>query len=206
MNLTSISFEHFLVILSSLIIILGISAYIRDTISGRTKPNRVSWLLWGVLPIIATFAALDANADFWATIRVFLAGFLPLLVFLASFLNKNSYWKLTKFDLICGIFAVLAMTVWLIVDSPRLAILLSIIGEVFATLPTIRKAWKFPDSETGITYVTSMLSVLLVLPAIPVWNIENAGFQLYLLLANVILTTSIYRKSLRNYLKKTRRK
>ncbi len=197
MKLSDLPLEHWLVIISSLIITIGVTAYIRDTIAGITKPNRVSWLIWSIAPLIATFAALDAKADIWATMRVFLAGFLPMLVLIASFINKNSYWKLTKFDLICGLFAILAIIVWLIVDSPRLAIILAATGEGFASLPTIRKAWKFPESETGIAYIASGLSALLVLPAIPVWNIENATFQLYLLAVNIVLATAVYRRQLK---------
>ena len=85
---------------------------------------------------------------------------------------------------------------WIGIDSPRLAILLAAIGDGFASIPTIRKAWKYPETETGITYVASFVSVLLVLPSIPEWNIENAAFQTYLLIANTFLVLAVYRKRL----------
>lgn len=84
------NFAHWLVVLSALISIAGSFAYIRDTLKGRSKPNRVSWGMWALAPLIGTAAALSAHADIWATVRIFLAGFLPLLVFLASFINPQS--------------------------------------------------------------------------------------------------------------------
>ena len=188
------SYAHWLVILSSIISIGGSYTYIRDTLSGKTKPNRISWLMWSVAPFIGMAAALSANADYWATVRVFLSGFLPLLIFLASFFNPKSYWKLTLFDIICGVFSVLALIVWRLIDSPQLAILLAVAGDGFAALPTIRKAWKFPETETGITYLAGLVSVVLIIPSIPAWNIENSAFQIYLLIANALLFGAVYRK------------
>lgn len=190
----SLSFAHWLVVLSACISIVGASAYIRDTLSGKSKPNRVSWSMWALAPLIGTAAAISANADIWATIRIFLAGFLPLLVFIASFVNPKSYWKLSLFDLLCGVCSLAALIVWLVIQSPTLAILLAALGDGFATLPTIRKAWTNPETETGVTYIASFISVLLVIPSIPKWNIENSAFQIYLLVANAALLFVVYRK------------
>lgn len=152
--------------------------------------------MWALAPLIGTAAALASNSDFWATIRIFLAGFLPLLVFLASFLNPKSYWKLTSFDLMCGSLSLMALLVWGVVNSPHLAILLAAAGDGFAAIPTVIKAWKYPKTETGITYVASLVSVVLGIPSIPMWNIQNSAFQIYLLIANTILIVCIYRKRL----------
>ncbi|MBI2623324.1 MAG: hypothetical protein HYW65_01990 [Candidatus Liptonbacteria bacterium] len=191
-----LSFAHWLVVVSALISVLGAGAYIRDTLSGKSKPNRVSWSMWALAPLVGTAAALSAHADPWAVIRIFLAGFLPLLVFTASFLNPQSYWKLTLFDFLCGACSILALMVWGFADSPRAAILFAAIGDGFASLPTIRKAWKYPETETGLTYIASFVSVLLIIPSIPRWDIENSAFQIYLLTANTLLMLAVYRKKL----------
>lgn len=195
--LFGITFVHWLVILSAFTSAAGSVAYIRDTISGKTKPNRVTWSMWALAPLIGTAAALYAEADIWATSRIFLAGFLPLIVFSASFVNPKSYWKLTTFDLLCGACSVLALLLWIGIDSPRLAILFAALGDGFAAIPTIRKAWKNPETETGLTYLAGFLSVVLIIPSIPKWDIENSAFQIYLLIANSFLLFSVYRKRLR---------
>ncbi len=74
------------------------------------------------------------------------------------------------------------------------AILLVVIADGFAAIPTIRKAWRYPETETGITYPTSFVSVLLILPSTVLWNIENSAFQIYLLIIDVILLFAVYRK------------
>jgi uncharacterized membrane protein len=134
------NYQHILAICSYTINIYGIYFYIRDTIKGQTKPNRVSWALWSLAPIIGSAAAFASQADPWTTFRTFLAGFLPLLVFLSSFVNKKSYWQLTHFDTICGLFSFTAIIIWITLDAPLVAIIFAIIADVMASLPTFRKA------------------------------------------------------------------
>lgn len=183
----NISLAHWLVIISAAISFSGAAVYIRDMIRGKSKPNLVTWGLWAFAPLIATGAALSANADLWATVRIFAAGFSPLLVFLAAFFVKRGFWKLSKFDYVCGGLSLVALGVWIVADSPILAILLAAIADLFATLPTILKAWKYPETETLYTYFVGIIAASIIFPAIPIWNIENAAFQIYLLFANASL-------------------
>lgn len=192
--ISGISFVQWLVVVSVLISIGGTSAYLRDTLRGRSKPNRVSWFLWGFAPLIGSAAALSAHADIWPTIRVFFAGFLPLLVFAISFINPQSYWKLTKFDLGCGVLSLAALIAWLTVGSPHLAIILAATADAFASIPTIRKVWHHPETETRITYLASTIAIILSLPSIPRWTVENSTFQIYLLVINALLLFLVYRK------------
>jgi len=189
-----LSFVHWLVCLSALIGLGGAAAYIRDTLSGQTQPNRVSWSMWALAPLVGAAAAVDSGADLWATSRIFLAGFLPLLVVIASFVSRQGYWKLTRFDIACGCLSLLALIVWAAVDSPRTAILLAATGDGLACLPTLRKARRHPETETSIAYVAGFLSALLVMPSIPTWDIENAAYLVYLLVANALLLLAVYRR------------
>lgn len=187
---------HLLVVCSALVALVGAAIYIKDTLAGKTKPNRVTWFMWALAPLIGTGAAISSGADFWATFRIFLAGFCPLLVFLASFINRQSYWKLTKFDFYCLLLSLAALIAWLLIDSPQLAIVLAASGDGVASLPTIKKAWNHPETESGLTFLAGFLSIIMVLPSIPVWNIENSAFQIYLVIVNTLLVIAVYRKRL----------
>ena len=84
-----ISVAHWLVLLSAAISMTGVAAYIRDMFRGTTKPNLVTWGLWAFAPFIATGAALAADADHWATVRIFVTGFGPFLVFASAFIVRQ---------------------------------------------------------------------------------------------------------------------
>lgn len=195
-----ISIAHWLVVLSALLGLTGTFAYIRDMLKGKSKPNLVTWGLWAFAPLIATGAALSADSDSWATVRIFMSGFSPFLVFITALFISQSHWKLSKFDYACGFLSLIALGTWLLADSPVLAILFAAIADLLATLPTIIKAWKYPETETVYTYFIGLFTASIIIPAIPVWNIENAAFQIYLLVANTILFFVV----MRGYLLKNR--
>lgn len=126
--------------------LIGIISYVKETLKGRTKPNRVTWLMWAIAPMIATFAALSDGVS-WSVLPVFMSGFGPLLVFISSFINSNAYWKLERFDYLCGICSLLALLLWGITREPAVAIVFSIASDGFAAIPTLKKLWEHPETE-----------------------------------------------------------
>ena len=188
------TFPQFLVVVSVLLMVWGAYDYLRDTLSGKTKPNRVSWSLWALAPLISLGAAFDANADVWASIRVLVGGVVPAVIFLASFINKNSYWRLGRFDWFCGGLSLAALVFWQLADSPLVAVLLATTANTLATVPTFVKAWNYPETESRLIFITSFTSAILIIPAIPVWTIANSAFQIGLMLTTGALLVAIYRK------------
>ena len=188
------TFPQSLVIVSALLLLWGGYAYLRDTLAGRTKPNRVTWFLWALAPLVSLGAAFSADADNWASVRVLVGGVVPAVIFLGSFGNKNSYWRLTRFDWLCGGLSLTALLFWQFVNSPLIAVLLATAANAFASIPTFIKAWTFPETETRLIFITSFLSAILIIPAIPVWTIANSAFQIGLMVTTGALLLAIYRK------------
>jgi hypothetical protein len=83
-------------------------------------------------------------------------------------------------------------------NAPTEAILFLVLADFLASLPVIVKTWRYPETETGITYLLGIPIFLLNVPAIQVWNVENAAFQLYLFALNLTLTALTYRRPWRN--------
>jgi hypothetical protein len=188
------NYLQYLVFVGVFIHLLGISDYIKDTIKGKTKPNRITWLLWSIAPLIGAFASI-ANGFSLALIPVFSLGLAPFLVFIASFSNKNAYWELKKLDYICGLFAVLALLLWAITNNPMTAVIFAIFSDIFAGIPTLIKIWKFPQTETLTPYTTGFISSITALFAIKLWSFNETTFPIYLILIQALyLAVFILRK------------
>jgi hypothetical protein len=170
--------------------LLAAYSYIVDTLRGRTKPNRVSWLLWTLIPMIAVAASLVKQPS-WAALPVFMCGFADLLIFLASFVNPNAYWKLTVLDWICGTCSVLAIVLWALTKEPGMATLFCIAGDTLAAIPTLVKGWKEPHTETAKTFVLAFFGALTSFPAMRNWSFAECGFPIYLLVMTALLFLSI---------------
>ena len=63
---------QYLVFVGAGVQLLGIAAYVKETLRGKTKPNKVTWLMWSIAPLIATFAALSDGVTL-AALPVFMS-------------------------------------------------------------------------------------------------------------------------------------
>ena len=182
-------------IISIIIVIIQISAsllYIVDTIKGKTKPNRVTYLLWGVL-VIAGFASLSVQFS-WSALPVLAGGILPLIIFLCSFVNKNAYWKLKRLDYACGTLAVLALILWWITNDPLLAILFAVLADLLAGIPTLIKIAKYPETETKKAYYLYAIAHTLNLLTISTWILTEFITPLYLVTFCWLIVAAFYFK------------
>lgn len=175
--------------------LIGTFYYIRDMHRGTTVPNRVSFFLWALAPMIGSAIAF-AHGEGYLVVPIFMAGFNPLIIFLFSFAKKVGYWKLVPFDYVCGLFSLIALILWLGVDAPLLAFIFSILADLFAGIPTIIKSWKSPKSESGFLYIISSIGNVVALFTITSWVFISYGFQTYLILANSAILLGIYRNRL----------
>jgi len=173
----------------------GMLVYVRDTLRGTTKPNRVTWLIWAVNPLIAAFVSF-ADGVGLAAIPVLFTGLGPLLVLLASFVNKNSYWQLNRFNYFCGICSIVALVFWATSSGPVLPIAMAIISDTFAVVPTLIKMWDYPETETAAAYLLGFFCALTSFAAIKVWDFSSYAFPLYLVIANIFLIFAVYRKKI----------
>ncbi len=172
---------------------LGYASYIKETLKGNTKPNKVSWLMWPLATLIAAVAGLATGAG-WVVFPVFMSGAGALLVFIASFLNKNSYWKLEIFDYLCGLFSFLALILWAITREPIVAIIFAIASDGFAAVPTLIKSWKYPETETIAPYATGLFNALTSFAALRTFGFAEYAFPSYLVCIDTLLILSVWRK------------
>lgn len=168
-----------IVILGVIINLIGTTSYLIDTIKGKTKPNRVTWALWAMAPLIAFTAQISQGVG-WAALITFVTGFSPLLIFLASFLNRKSSWKLTRFDLVCGALSIGGLILWQLTGDAILAIVFAIMADFLAGVPTLVKAFKEPETENWHAFFFAGISTLITLLVIDSWQFMYYGFALYI--------------------------
>lgn len=184
---------QYLVLVGAAVQTIGIANYIKEILWGGCKPNKVTWLMWSIAPLIATFAAFSDGVR-WSVLPVFMSGFGPLLVFITSFLNPNAYWKLERFDYLCGACSILALVFWWITKDPNIAIIFAIASDGFAAVPTLIKLWKYPETETVSPFTSGLFSALTSFAAIKAWGFSSYAFPIYLVVINAFLIFCFYRR------------
>jgi hypothetical protein len=187
---------HF-AILAAVITVAGNAVYALDTVRGNTQPNRVSWLMWMVAPLIGFAAQLSEHVGL-QVLLTFAIGFGPLLVVVASFLDPKAYARVTLFDFLCGALSVIALVAWAITGTGNVAILFTILADLFGAVPTLRKAYAAPESEHAIAFAGGVAGSIITLLTIKPghWGFASAGVSIYVLLCSGAIALLILRPRL----------
>jgi hypothetical protein len=182
-----------IVYLSFLISIPGCYFYIKGILIGKIRPNLVTWFFWTLAPLVGVYLQLKAGAGL-SILPVFLAGFFPLIIFLVALAKKNNYWKVTVFDILCGVFSLIALILWILTHKTSISLLFAILSDGLAAIPTLIKSWKFPETESAIGYTPGVINNILGLLIIKDWRFSIYSFSIYFIVLNTTLIIFILRK------------
>lgn len=160
--------------------IFGTAKYIIATLRGQTKPNRVTFFLWALAPLIAFAAQLQEGVGI-SSLMTFVVGFNPLLVFIASFVNKKSEWKLHPIDKVCGILSLLGLLLWMVFQTGIIAIVFSILADALAGIPTVVKAYHEPETENPWPFIGGVISATIALLVARAYDFATIAFPIYIL-------------------------
>ncbi len=174
--------------LSSLLMTVGTIPYVLDIFRGKTSPQRASWGIWSTLAVISFFSQLSAGAaeSLWFIgAQVVGVG----LVFILSF--KFGTGGFSKLDSTCLGGAALGLVLWFFTGDPMIALYLVILVDFFGNIPTIKKGFEEPQSETIACFALSGLSGLAGALSVEGFAWHLVLYPLYILLANTTIVSSI---------------
>ncbi|OGG08117.1 hypothetical protein A3D05_05255 [Candidatus Gottesmanbacteria bacterium RIFCSPHIGHO2_02_FULL_40_24] len=167
------------IIFGAVLSFIGQISYLTNTIGGKVKPNKVTWFFWALIPLVA-FAAEIKQGVGLVSLMTFMVGFGPLTIFIASFVNKKSYWKIHPLDIFCGFLSVSGLVMWFLTKNANLAIMFSIFADGTAGVPTVIKASIAPETESSTIFFLSGINALITLLAITIWDFAHYAFPLYI--------------------------
>jgi len=160
--------------------------YAWGVFTGRARPNPVTWFLWGSTAMVAFAAQLTEGVGAQALVT-FALGLGPLIVALLATLRGHLRAHLTPFTFACAAITLGGIFLWQATSNATFAIICSIIADIAASLPTLRKGYHDPDSEYALPYFLSICSMIITLLTITTWNFETYAFPLYMLFINCLL-------------------
>ena len=167
------------VLLGAALSLAGSIRYAWLTWQGRTRPNRVTWFLWAVAPGVGFAAQLDEGVGLPAVLTLSI-GIGPALIFVASFTNAEAYWRIRPFDLGCGAVSLIALWLWLVLEQPVAAVCAAVLADLVAGLPTMVKAWRFPETENWAVYALGGANGVIALLTLDQWSLIEGAFPLYI--------------------------
>ncbi len=174
------------VYLAAAISFVGAAGYIRDTLRGVTSPNRVTWILWGLEGVLAFVVEMQQHVGL-AALMTLVFGLIPILIVIASFRGHDGTWRIGPFDLVCGGLSVAGILFWALVNEPTVALVSFVVADQLAGLPTVRKAWLVPSSETAWTFLTGVINTTITILSLRQFTTVGALFPGAIFVTDVVI-------------------
>ena len=171
-------------IISTVILIIGFFPYVRDIFLLKTKPHIYTWLIWTITQGTAALGALYGGGG-WGALILAIGALLAFSIFLFSI--KHGTKNITKGDTIVFIVALGAILVWWQLHMPLLSIIMVSIIDFLGYVPSFRKSYVDPWSETLISWNASSLSNILAILALSEYNLITTMYLVTIIFANTIL-------------------
>jgi len=157
---------------------------ITGTWAGRWGSSLASWTIWAALGWVGFAAQLQLGATVGAMLLAPVAAVSTAVAVGAVRARRFApppdevSWQRTV-DIVCGIGAALALAA-LVTSTGRQALLLTIVTDAIAAIPTYTAAYRDPDSLPTAPFTAGAASAVLTLAAAPSWGFDDAGYAVYL--------------------------
>jgi hypothetical protein len=158
--------------------------YVRDTLRRTTVPHRSSWLIWGVIEVVAV-GAQHADGARWSLVPLVMQAAGTCMVFGLSVRFGSG--GLSRVDLALIALAGAGVAGWLAVDEPVVATVCVITADLVAALMMLPKIWREPGSETRSTFVFASLGGAATAGAVGALSVPLLIYPAYFTLVNASL-------------------
>jgi hypothetical protein len=178
-------------ILAGAVAVADTIPYIRDTLRGRTRPHRGTWLIWASL---ATVVVLSQHADggTWSVIMAATTAVLTGLIFALSI--RRGVGGLTARELVMIAIAGGGVAGWLIADEPIVATVCVVVADLIGAAMMVPKTYRDPGSETLVTFALASVSGALAAGAVGALDVSLLLYPVYYCVANAAIALLIHHR------------
>ena len=177
-------------IVASLLAIVGNVPYLHDIVTRKVKPHPYTWFVWSIVSCTIFFGQIAKGAGVVA-IPTAASEIFTIIIFFFSL--QYGFKKINHIDTIFLIIALLGFIPWIITKDPTMSVIVAVSVDLVAFMPTIRKTWKNPETETGLLYSMNVLRHILMLFSLEAYNIATTLHSIAMIASNSLMTILIAR-------------
>lgn len=186
------AYAEFFGIVGATLSLASFVPYIYSILKKKTKPSIVTWSVWTFSAATVVFLYLQSDEPIGWTIL------LPLMYLvgqgsIALLALRYGAREWTHFDVACLLGGLVSIGLLVFFHSPLLALLVSIAGDFFGALPTMRKAYYAPNTEDAMAWVLGALGAFAMLLAVEEVSFFIIVFPLYMFLSQGIIAGLVLR-------------
>ena len=173
-------------LVASLLAILGNVPYLTDIVRHKVKPHPYTWFVWSIVSCIVFFGQLEKGAGIGA-IPTAAAEIFTIIIFLLS-LQYSFFKDIRPIDTVFLVLALAGLVPWYLTHDPTISVVIAVSIDFVAFLPTIRKTWRAPKTETPLLYASNVFRHALMLVSLQAYNVATMLHSLVMITLNSIMT------------------
>lgn len=175
-------------IVAALLAIAGNVPYLADILKRRVVPHAYTWFVWSIVSCVVFFGQLAKGAGIGA-LPTAASEIFTIIIFLFSL--RYGYKHPTTSDKVFLGIALAGLIPWALTRDPTLSVIIAVGIDATAFLPTLRKTWRSPRTETPLLYGMNVLRHILALFSLQAYNIATTLHSIVMILLNSIMTLLI---------------
>ncbi len=177
-----------LAIIGAVIAIAGNIPYLLDVIKKRVEPHPYTWLVWTIVSGVTFFGALAKGAG----VGVIPTGAAEIFTIIIFFLSlRYGFKNIRRIDTYFLIIALFGLIPWALTKDPTISVIIVVAIDLVAFIPTLRKTWKQPRTETPALYSMNVVRHILTLFSLQAYNIATMLHSIAMIVVNSCMTFMI---------------
>ncbi len=176
-------------IVAALLVLVGHAPYLRDLLRRKIEPHAYTWFVWSIVSGITLAGQLVSGAG-WGALPTAVAEAFTVVILLFSL--RFGLKHVTRTDTVFLVIALLGLIPWALTKDPTLSVIIAVSIDLVAFIPTLRKAYKEPKTETPILYSTNVVRHILSLLSLSSYNVATVLHSIAMLVANGTMTGILF--------------
>ena len=181
------SWQQACTILSGVLFVWAFVPYIKAILKGVAKPQKSTWIIWGVLDTIILIGMLAKGT---INGQILAAVVCAWSVVILSIKHGEPGWKMI--DKICLLGAAIGVALWIILRNPVVGIVINSAVLLIGSVPTFVSAWRDPSREDRTAWTIFWVSCIFVFLGITKWDLANVSQPAIFFTVETIMVYILY--------------
>lgn len=186
--------KEIIAVVAALLAFIGNISYLKDVFKGRVQPHPYTWFIWSIVSMTTFFGGLAKGAGIGA-LPTGVAEAFTVIIFLFSlkYLFQGTAGHIRKIDTYFLVICLLGLIPWVVTDDPTISVVIVVLVDLLAFIPTLRKTWAHPETEKPLLYEMNVARHVLTLFSLQTYNIATTFHSIAMICINTVMVKFITR-------------
>jgi hypothetical protein len=182
-------------IIAAVLAFIGNISYLKDVIKKNVHPHPYTWFIWSIVSMTTFFGGLAKGAGIGALPTGIAEGF-TIIIFLFSlqYLFRREVGHIRTMDHYFLAICVIGLIPWALTNDPTWSVVIVVLIDIVAFVPTLRKTWAHPKTERPLLFEMNVARHALTLFSLGAYNIATTFHSIAMIVTNTVMTIFIRRR------------